>query len=261
MVTSFIANQAIKKGLNFIKNPSIGSLLGGSVVSLFGRGTNASQAMKLQYNYQRLLQQQQYDLTQRGYRESPANQRIGLEAAGYNPLLAVTNGVQYGSYSSGQSSAVSDAAEQTNASSNRFNSAINAMSAIAGLKATNASAEKMSQEAQTEVYKRENLWQDSMLKRSMEVLNNEEAPWIAKKAAAQIANMYMTGQAAVTGANAQTIAANAQQLNAETNAEWTPGKLGASIGLGALGVLGTVYGPAKFKVLKALGKAGRKVGF
>lgn len=230
--------------------PVIGNVMKGipSIMGLFGnKGTNAAQAMALQYKYQKLLQQQQYDLTQQGYRESPSNQRLGLESAGYNPLLAVTNGVQYGSFSSGQSSAVSDYADQTNARSNRFNSAINAMSAIAGLKATNASANKMTQEALTEVYKRENLWQDSMLKRSMEILNNEEAPWIAKKRAAEITNLLMTGEAAVTGANAQ-------KLTADTASKWTPIGIGAGIASGIAG-----YALGKIPGLKYLKK--KKVGF
>lgn len=245
VITAAAAGSALKTAA-----PYIGKAIGGisSIMGLFGdKGTNAAQAMALQYEYQKKLQQQQYDLTQQGYRESPKNQRLGLESAGYNPILAVTNGVQYGNYSSGQSSAISDNAEQTNARSNRFNSAINAMSAIAGLKATNASALKMEQEAQTEAYKRENLWQDSMLKRSMEVLNNEQAPWVAKKAAAQIANLFMTGQAAVTGANAQ-------KLQADTSAKWTPVGIGAGVAAGIGGyVLGKVPG------LKYLKK--KKVGF
>lgn len=41
------------------------------------------------YWYARALQDQQYDLQQKGYRESYGNIRTGLESAGYNPMLAV----------------------------------------------------------------------------------------------------------------------------------------------------------------------------
>lgn len=41
------------------------------------------------YNYARLLQQQQYDLGIRGYKEAPSAQRQGMEDAGFNPMLAV----------------------------------------------------------------------------------------------------------------------------------------------------------------------------
>lgn len=204
--------------------PIIGTLgtLGGSVMGLFG--TNAKASMLRQYKYQRLLQQQQYDLTQQGYRESPINERIGLENAGYNPLLAVSNGMSYGNYSSGQSTAVADSADQTNAKMHVFEGITDILQGVSNIKATNASAEKMAQEAQTEVYKRENLWQDSMLKRSMEVLNNEEAPWIAKKRAAEITNLLLTGEAYKTNAETNRLNyfvnwydAHTARHNAQTN--------------------------------------------
>lgn len=91
---------------------AIASALGpalGSAISLFGRRSNsASQAAALQYKYQSLLNQQAYDLTQQGYRESPLNQRIGYENAGVNPILAMSNGASFGSYSGGSASAPQD---------------------------------------------------------------------------------------------------------------------------------------------------------
>lgn len=62
---------------------------------MYGIASNAisyaqsKKAQKRAYEYARLLQQQQYDLTQQGYRESSKNIRIGLETAGYNPMLAL----------------------------------------------------------------------------------------------------------------------------------------------------------------------------
>lgn len=64
---------------------------------IFGLANNAisySQSKKSQrraYDYARLLQQQQYDLSIRGYKEAPSAQRFGLETAGYNPMLALGN--------------------------------------------------------------------------------------------------------------------------------------------------------------------------
>lgn len=49
------------------------------------------------YNYARMLQEHQYDLTQRGYREGSSNIRYGLEKAGFNPMLAVNGGNAVGS--------------------------------------------------------------------------------------------------------------------------------------------------------------------
>ena len=54
-------------------------------------------AQRRAYNYARMLQQQQYDLTQQGYRESSRNIRQGLESAGFNPMLAVNGGNAVGS--------------------------------------------------------------------------------------------------------------------------------------------------------------------
>ena len=83
-----------------------GGIIGGAM-GLFG-SNNAAKAAKRQYEYQRLLNQQAYDLTQQGYREGPMNQRIGYESAGINPILAMSNGASFGSFSGGSASAVAD---------------------------------------------------------------------------------------------------------------------------------------------------------
>lgn len=80
----------------------IGSSAFGALGSFFGRAKdNASALASQQYRYQTLLNQQAYDLTQQGYRESPLNQRIGYESAGINPIFAMSNGASFGSYSGG----------------------------------------------------------------------------------------------------------------------------------------------------------------
>lgn len=72
----------------FLKN-NAGSIssFGGS---LFSNATSKG-AQARAYNYARGLQQHQYDLTQRGFLETPGNQRRGMESAGYNPMLALGN--------------------------------------------------------------------------------------------------------------------------------------------------------------------------
>lgn len=86
-----------------------GGIIGGAAGLFSSKGSDsASAAAARQYNYQRLLNQQIYDLTQQGYRESPLNQRIGYENAGVNPILAMTNGASFGSYSGGSASAPMD---------------------------------------------------------------------------------------------------------------------------------------------------------
>lgn len=63
----------------------------GSLGSSFISAATSKGAQARAYNYARQLQQHQYDLTQQGYRETPTNQRIGFEDAGYNPMLALGN--------------------------------------------------------------------------------------------------------------------------------------------------------------------------
>lgn len=108
MATAFLAaagGKALMSGLG----QGIGSGALGALGSIFGKSKNsASEAAARQYHYQRLLNQQMYDLTQQGYRESPLNQRIGYESAGVNPILAMANGGSFGSYSGGSASAPMD---------------------------------------------------------------------------------------------------------------------------------------------------------
>lgn len=147
-------------------NPYVGTAIGIGkfAMGLFG-SDSAAKAAKRQYNYQKLLNQQQYDLTQQGYRESPLNQRLGLEAAGYNPILALGGGgMSYGSYSAGSASAPMDST-----TSDLGNMATNAYQTfklardknnadiagiMAGIKNTNADTALKDQYAMTEEAKR-----------------------------------------------------------------------------------------------------------
>lgn len=73
---------------NFLSGNS--SLLGSLGSSLVSNAT-AKAAQARAFNYARALQQQQYDLSLKGYKEAPSAQRFGLESAGYNPMLALGN--------------------------------------------------------------------------------------------------------------------------------------------------------------------------
>lgn len=74
---------------------SIGDSINQDKGFIFGLANNAisyAQSKKAQrraFEYAKLLQQQQYDLSIRGYKEAPSAQRTGLESAGYNPMLAL----------------------------------------------------------------------------------------------------------------------------------------------------------------------------
>lgn len=106
-----------------------------------------------QYNYQKKLNQQQYNLTQRGYRESALNQKIGYMNAGLNPALMYSNGVSFGNYNAGQASAV-DMSGILNNSLNSLTNAkqqrVQAEEAEAGIGYTNAQTEYIKEQIRTE---------------------------------------------------------------------------------------------------------------
>lgn len=86
-----------------------GGIIGGAAGLFSSKGSNSSEkAAAQQYLYQRLLNEQAYELTQRGYRESPLNQRFGYESAGINPIFAMSNGASFGSYSGGSATGFQD---------------------------------------------------------------------------------------------------------------------------------------------------------
>ena len=69
---------------------AIGQLVG-SLGSSFMSNASSKGAQARAYNYARLLQQHQYDLAIKGFKEGPIAQREGLTSAGYNPMLALGN--------------------------------------------------------------------------------------------------------------------------------------------------------------------------
>lgn len=94
---------------------NVGSKVGGVVASNAGSlltaglsGVISHQSAYRQFKYQRALQNHAYDLNLKSLQESPSATRQGLESAGYNPMLAVSNGTygsNAGSISAGNSTA------------------------------------------------------------------------------------------------------------------------------------------------------------
>lgn len=99
----------------------IGSL--GGYMSLFGSSSNSA---KKSFEYSKQLQQHQYDLYRQSRQTAYQDTRQDLEAAGYNPLLAV------GAQSSGISP--SAALQVTDEKTERLQNALNTASAIANIK-------------------------------------------------------------------------------------------------------------------------------
>ena len=216
----------------------------------------------LNYKYQSNLMDKQFGLQIRGLKESPNAMRIGLESAGYNPIMALGNTNAYAS--GGSAPSVSSSTLGSNAvnayQQNKLNDAT--------VNNTNAQAGLFDEQSKTEQAKRIQMeFQNAMLDVEKH-LKQKDLDTYDRRFYAQLYEQMQRAEnyramANVQGYNAETqrIASNAQMLQAQTSAKWTPGKIGASVGLGAVGALGALYGPAKFKVLKALGKVGRKVGF
>lgn len=90
-IGSFLGKVGSNVG-GWLKNnaSSLASGVGG-IGSTFISNATSKGAQARAYNYARQLQQQQYDLTLQGYRESPSAQRQGMELAGFNPMLALGN--------------------------------------------------------------------------------------------------------------------------------------------------------------------------
>ena len=81
-----------KTGVNYAKS-SFGLLSSSGAISAGAGALGGLLSSAYQYHQQRKLMDFQYDLNQRSLKESPSSYRAGLEAAGYNPLLAVNQGM------------------------------------------------------------------------------------------------------------------------------------------------------------------------
>lgn len=153
--------SAVGKGVGIASGVvGIGGAVVGGLKNLFKKSDSASDAAARQYMYQTLLNKQAYDLTQRGYLESPLNQRIGYESAGINPIFAMNNGATFGSFTGGSASAPQDSttADYNNMLTNAykvFNLEKNKTNAEilginAGIKNTNADTALKAEQIMTE---------------------------------------------------------------------------------------------------------------
>lgn len=150
---------------------------------MYGIASNAisyaqsKKAQKRAYEYARLLQQQQYDLTQQGYRESSKNIRTGLEAAGYNPMLALNKAGSSVNVAGG----TPVAANATAAPDLISGAALGHQTAL-----TDAQTKNVEKDTELKAY-------DKPLKLLGDVINNvkpEEASRIASDVRNNLSNMY-----------------------------------------------------------------------
>lgn len=270
--------------LDILVDPSYLNSIYGGLMSLFNKKDSAATAAKRQYDYQRLLNQQQYDLTQQGYLESPTNQRLGLEAAGYNPILALGGGgMSYGSYSAGSASAPMDSttSDLGNMATNAYqtfklardkNNA-DIASIMAGIKNTNADTALKDQYAMTEEAKRiqmdfqnAQLEAETMLKRKdLSTYDRKFYQFIAESASRIERNSVMNAvnqmDAQTNAQNAQTNAYNSEtdRMNAETNRYNAHNNVVKSVAAGAIAGLGLSRGRGALSSLKALPKGAKAI--
>lgn len=199
--------------------------IGGSAMS----GAFSLAAANAQYQNQRKLNEQAYDLTQRGYKESPTAQRQGLEAAGYNPILAVNSGTSFGSYSSGSASMAStpDFATGMSNISNAKVTKQKSLSEIknieAGTNATNASASLATEQAKTEQYRQKQLESETALNHINEQiaeydkqLRKKDLDYYDQRWALEQKERLTSVKTMLINAQANHMMSEADQLNAHT---------------------------------------------
>lgn len=201
----------------------------GGIMSFFGGKKDNSAALAAQqFEYQKLLNQQQYDLTQQGYRESPLNQRIGYESAGINPILAMSNGATFGSYSGGSagmphgsSSAeignmITNAYKAFQLERNKTNAEI--LGINAGIKNTNADTALKAEQTMTERSKQiqmdfQNAMMDVQTHLARKDLNSYDRRFYQEMYESMQRAENYRAEASVAGYNAETA-----RINAEANA-------------------------------------------
>lgn len=153
------------------------------------------------------LQENAYNLTQKGYQESPGNLRKGLESAGYNPILAVNNSSAFssGSYSASPGGATGNPASGIDESvANAYRIAkmekprneAEIANMQAGTNATNASVSLINEQAKTEQYKQKNLETQSFLNDANRELAKKDLSWRDRLNLAEVKSKIIQAKAA-----------------------------------------------------------------
>lgn len=141
-VASKVGSSALSIGKNigsFIANDPSTFINGvSSVMGLFGNSAKQS------YKYSKKLQEHQYALERQSRQTAYQDTRQSLEAAGYNPLLAVSD--QSGSLPVGNQMSVTDPATE------RLTNGIALASAIADLKLKKAQADNVKKDTELKPY-------------------------------------------------------------------------------------------------------------
>lgn len=191
-------------------------------------------------------------------------QRQGYERAGFNPILTYMNGISNFSNAGQVGMPVASKDNKGQTISNAINTAIgnytNARQAESNIALQAAQTANVNADTDNKIVDIGLKKLDKQDKELDIMMKQKDVSWQEQRWAFEQKERNALIRKNLMDADSNQIAANAQKLSAETNAEWTPKKVGTGLALGALGAAGAIYGPAKFKVLKALGKI-PKVGF
>lgn len=203
-----------------------GGIIGGAM-GLFG-SNNAAKAAQRQYEYQRLLNQQAYDLTMQGYREGPMNQRQGYEMAGINPIFAMSNGASFGSFSGGSASAVADSstADLGNMATNAYKvfslmrnkNTAEIASINAGIKNTDADTALKAQYAMTEQAKRTQMQFQNAMYDVQKHLAQKDLDSYDRRLYANLYNQFQQAENNRAMASVARYNAESMRMNSEANA-------------------------------------------
>lgn len=201
---------------------------GGSSLTQSGMnfGFNAA-ATKRQYHWQRDLMNLQNEL-QKDYatwnlQNSASLTRQGLESAGYNPILAVSNGLSNASGSIGLGSASTGTAQAGDLASGITNAyqafKLAREKNTAEVNATNASASLAQEQAKTEEFKRRQMESQTFLNNIDHQLKSKELSWYDKQSLMNIRTGYINAQANQLSAQASASNAHTAKMGYELNKE------------------------------------------
>lgn len=182
--------------------------------SLFGN--DAANSARMSYEYSRQLQQHQYELNRQTRQTAFQDTRHSLVEAGYNPLLAVGQQSQGGTF--GATMSVQDPASE-----NLANKLAQAQ-AISQLRLNSAQAYNQTQQGKLTTAQASNLLSQGKLNSAQtalanlqanaQVINNLHLPQILKS---QIRLNNNNAQASLINAQASQVSAQANKMNAISN--------------------------------------------
>lgn len=201
---------------------AVGSFLGSSAGSIASAGLGFLSSAQ-QYNYTKKLMNLQNDLQKEFYKwsysKSPSLQRAGLESAGYNPILAVQNGVSNASFNQGLG---------TVGQSDLAGAATNAYQAFqlarkknnAEVNATNASASLATEQAKTEEFRRQMMSSQTFLNNINTELGKKSLSWYDRRQLQELKSMYINSQANMLGARAAMNQAHSAKMSAQASSDY-----------------------------------------